>query len=148
MASQSRSQRRRQQQRAQAQRRPAAPASRRPVDTRPSPLQADLGTPADATALAEDEVERVATSIEQHETAPPASPAISPRPHSAGRAAPERDPATGASSRRQRRMARPAAEPVDYTLDYDIARHDLRRIAILATLLLVVMVALRVSGVL
>ncbi|MFQ3684547.1 hypothetical protein [Roseiflexus sp.] len=148
MASQSRSQRRRQQQRAQAQRRPAAPASRRPVDTRPSPPQADLVTPADATALAEDEMERVATSIEQHETALPASPAISQRPRSVGRAAPERETVTGVSSSRQRRKARPAAEPIDYTLDYDIARHDLRRIAILATLLLVVMVALRVSGVL
>lgn len=147
MASQSRSQRRRQQQRAQGRQRPAAPASRRPVDTHHAP-PADLAAPAETTALAEDDAEGLATPAVQHDVAPPASPAISQRPHGAGRAAPERETAAGAASRRQRRQVRPAAEPVDYTLDYDVARHDLRRIAILATLLLVVMVALRFSGVL
>lgn len=49
--------------------------------------------------------------------------------------------------RKQRRIARPASEPVDYSLDYQLARHDLRRIAILSILLLAAMIALRLSGV-
>ncbi|MDW8234529.1 MAG: hypothetical protein RMJ54_17285 [Roseiflexaceae bacterium] len=148
MASQSRSQRRRQQQRARGQQRPAAPPSRRPADKHPAPPAADLATPAETTALAEDEAEGFATSAALEETALPAAPAVSQRPHSAGRAVPERETATSVSPRRQRRQVRPAAEPVDYTLDYEVARHDLRRIAILAALLLAAMVALRVSGVL
>lgn len=56
-------------------------------------------------------------------------------------AAPER------TQRKQRRVVRPAPEPVDYTTDYQIAGHDLRRIIILSLLLLVAMVALRFSGV-
>lgn len=56
-------------------------------------------------------------------------------------AAPARTP------RKQRRIVRPAAEPVDYSLDYQLARHDLRRIAILSILLLAAMIALRLSGV-
>lgn len=148
MASQSRSQRRRQQQRVQGRQRPAAPAPGRPVDKHPSPPKADLAAPAETTALAEDEAEGLATSAVQHEAALPPPPAISQRPHGASRAAPERETAAGAASRRQRWQVRPVAEPVDYTLDYDVARHDLRRIAILATLLIAAMVALRVSGVL
>lgn len=147
MASQSRSQRRRQQQRAQGRQRPAAPASGRPVDKRPLPPKANLAAPADATAPAEDAAEGLATSVTPEEVALPASPAVALHSHSAGRVPPERE-ASGVSSRRQRRQVRPVAEPVDYTLDYDVARHDLRRIAILATLLIAAMVALRVSGVL
>mgnify|MGYP001772555828 CR=1 FL=1 len=146
MASQSRSQRRRQQQRAQGRQRPAAPAPGRPIDKHPSPPKADLAAPADTTALAENEAEGRATSAVQEEVVLPTSSAISPRSHGVGRAAPEREMATSVSSRRQRRQVRPAAEPVDYTPDYDVARHDLRRIAIIATLLIAVMVALRVSG--
>lgn len=147
MASQSRSQRRRQQQRARAQQRPAAPPSRRPVDKHPSPPAADLAAPAETAAL-EDEAEDLATSAVREEAALPVAPVVSQRSHSSGRAVPERETAASVSPRRQRRQVRPAAEPVDYTPDYEVARHDLRRIAILATLLLVAMVALRVSGVL
>lgn len=147
MASQSRSQRRRQQQRARAQQRPAAPPSRRPVDKSPSPSTASLAAPAEITEL-EDEAESVATSAVREDVALPTAPLVGQRSHSAGRGAPERETAAGASARRQRRAARLAVEPVDYTLDYEVARHDLRRIAILAALLLAAMVALRVSGVL
>ncbi|GIW01003.1 hypothetical protein [Roseiflexus sp.] len=146
MASQSRSQRRRQQQRARAQQRPAAPAPARPVDKHPP--KANIAAPVDTTTLAEDEAENLATPATREEAALPVASAIGQRSHSTGRVAPEREMATGASSRRQRRQVRPTAEAVDYTLDYAVARHDLRRIAILATLLLAAMIALRVSGVL
>jgi hypothetical protein len=148
MASQSRSQRRRQQQRARAQQRPTGSAQGRAVEKRPAPPQADLAAPADTTVLADDEAEGLATPAVEEEVALPVSPARSEHASGVGRVTSERETAASASSRRPRRSVRPAAEPVDYTLDYEIARHDLRRIAILATLLLAAMVALRVSGVL
>ncbi len=119
MPSRSRSQRRRQQQRARLQQR-TAPG--RTVETRPLPDEVVTETPAPD----EDGVVQ--------------SPAEAPV--SASTVYGQFLPAT----RRQRRVARPALEPVDYSLDYEIARHDLRRIAILATLLLAAMVALRLSG--
>ncbi|NWG22364.1 MAG: hypothetical protein HXY39_18810 [Chloroflexi bacterium] len=62
-------------------------------------------------------------------------------------ATPEREPVVPANApRRQRRAVRPAPQPVDYTGDYQVARHDLQRIAILSTLLLIAIIALRLSG--
>ena len=59
-------------------------------------------------------------------------------------------PAVSASTRppatRRRVISRPAPEPVDYSKDYAAARIDLRRIAIWAVLLFVVMIALKFSG--
>ncbi len=136
MPSQSRSQRRRQQQRARSQQRAA---SGRTVEKRPLPDEAVTET----LALSEDEAVQSPVSAPMsaatvYEQFPPAS--------AASRGSTGRETALSASARRQRRVARPAAEPVDYSLDYEIARHDLRRIAILATLLLAAMVALRLSG--
>jgi hypothetical protein len=135
MPSQSRSQRRRQQQRARSQQRMAPGRS---VETRPLPDEAVAETPA----LTEDE------AVQSPILAPVPASTVSRQlpPAAASRASTERETALSASSRRQRRVARPALEPVDYSLDYEIARHDLRRIAILATLLLAAMVALRLSG--
>jgi hypothetical protein len=45
-----------------------------------------------------------------------------------------------------RRSARPAPAPIDYSQDYADARHDLRRIAIIAAVLLAGMIALAFSG--
>ncbi|HMP39761.1 MAG TPA: hypothetical protein PKA05_05220 [Roseiflexaceae bacterium] len=50
--------------------------------------------------------------------------------------------------RAARRAAARAAEPVDYSGDYQLARRDLVRIAILSSLLFIAMVILRVTGVL
>ena len=136
MPSQSRSQRRRQQQRARSQQR-AAPG--RTVETRPLPDEAVTETPA----LTEGEA--VQSPVLAHVPASTVSRQLPPAA-AASRASTERETALSDSSRRQRRAARPALEPVDYSLDYEIARHDLRRIAILATLLLAAMVALRLSG--
>ncbi len=58
------------------------------------------------------------------------------------------NPPRAASTRSTRRMrSRAEPEPVDYSKDYQAARHDLRWIVIWAVLLLVVMVALRISGI-
>ncbi len=138
MPSQSRSQRRRQQQRARSQQRMAPGRS---VETRPLPDEAVAETPA----LTEDEDEAVQSPVAAPVPASTASRQMLPAT-AASRASTERETTLSASSRRQRRVARPALEPVDYSLDYEIARHDLRRIAILATLLLAAMVALRLSG--
>lgn len=145
MASQSRSQRRRQQQRTRAQQRSAAG---RPIDTSSSSPKADLTAHSEPTALAEEDAERLVTSAAPGDIGLPVNPVSSQRSQSTGRVVPERDTATSVAPRRQRRAARPAIEPVDYTLDYEIARHDLRRIAFLAALLLGAMVALRFSGIL
>ncbi|MGQ9826786.1 MAG: hypothetical protein ACUVSW_02885 [Roseiflexus sp.] len=136
MPSQSRSQRRRQQQRARSQQRAV---SGRTVETRPLPDEAVTET----SALTENELVQSPASASMlastvYKELPPAG--------AASRGSTGRETAPISSSRRQRRVARPALEPVDYSLDYEIARHDLRRIAILATLLLAAMVALRLSG--
>lgn len=136
MPSQSRSQRRRQQQRARSQQR-VAPG--RTIETRPLPDEVETETPA----LDEDE------AVQSPAAAPVSASTVSRQmlpATAASRASTERETTLSVSSRRQRRVARPALEPVDYSLDYEIARHDLRRIAILATLLLAAMVALRLSG--
>lgn len=56
--------------------------------------------------------------------------------------------ATTNRSARRVRSARPAPEPVDYSRDYANVRRDLRLIAIWASLLFIVMIALRFSGLL
>jgi hypothetical protein len=109
------------------------------METRPLPDEVETETPA----LDEDEAAQspVAAPVPASTASRQMLPATA-----ASRASTERETALSVSSRRQRRVARPALEPVDYSLDYEIARHDLRRIAILATLLLAAMVALRLSG--
>jgi hypothetical protein len=136
MPSRSRSQRRRQQQRARLQQR-TAPG--RTVETRPLPDEVVTETPApDEDGVVQSPAEAPVSASTVYGQFLPAT--------AASRASTERETILSASSRRQRRVARPALEPVDYSLDYEIARHDLRRIAILATLLLAAMVALRLSG--
>ena len=55
-------------------------------------------------------------------------------------------PATPAAARAQRRSVRPPPEPVDYSKDYAAARRDLTLIALWAGLLIVGMIALKLSG--
>jgi hypothetical protein len=56
-------------------------------------------------------------------------------------------PAAATPAIRARRAARLAAEYIDYTAEYAIARRDLSRIALLSVVLAIAMVALWFSGV-
>jgi hypothetical protein len=61
---------------------------------------------------------------------------------------PPRGAVTRAPRQARRPIARPSAEPVDYTADYDGARSDLIKITIWAVLLFGAMIAIKLSGIL